>query len=132
MKTEKEIIQNLEAILKEAVSNGIQAAQARLAEIRGKVAYVVQNSNGSIAGTMHDLCGFSYAYIPCGVISRRSKIVKALLAQGLLSYDDYRGALHVRVPYVDQGISVNEAASEAVVETLKKYGIEAYSESRLD
>jgi len=133
------IIKNIQDVLNQAVKLGILAGNARLDEIKGKVAYNVYNADpltgkalGPSIGTMHDLCGFSYVYIPVRILSRRSKIVKDLIASHVLSYDDYRKALHLRIPYIDQGISVNEAAANAACEFLRSQGIECYTESRLD
>lgn len=130
---------NLDQILKDAVKAGIVAGTNRLNEIKGKPAYSIHNGDlftgkpiGSSIGTMHDLCGFAYCYIPVRVLSRRSKAVKALIANRTLSYDEYRKALHVRIPYIDQGISVNESAANAVETYLRAQGIECYTESRLD
>jgi len=127
----KKKYENLELILQKAIGSGIISGRAKLEELQGQSNYAVMNGNERV-GTLHDLCGFSYCYISVRTLSRRSKVVKDLLKKGILSYDDYRRALHVRIPFIDQGIRINEASATACCQTLKEFGIEAFTESRLD
>lgn len=134
----KHTYEELLKIMNEAQTAGRLAGQARLDAIKGQVNILVYNAHPitgerqSIAGTMHDLCGFAYCLIPKRVLSLRSKVVKRLVEERVLSNWEYHKALKLSLPYIDQGISVNEAAAEAAIQVLKKYGIESYMDSRLD
>lgn len=125
-------------IMNEAQVAGRLAGQARLNVIKGQVNVLVYNADPitgerrSIAGTMHDLCGMAYCLIPKRVLSLRSKAVKRLVVEDVLSDWNYHGALCLRLPILDQGISVREATANAAVEVLKKHGIDCYMDSRLD
>lgn len=130
----------LELLLDAAVQAAVTAGNAKLAELKNAgPKYAVHNGDvftgkpvGPAVGTMLDLCGFAYCFIPKRVLSTRSKAVKALLVKQRLSNWDYERALMVRLPHIDQAISVNEAAAQAAVEVLKQNGIDAYMSSRLD
>lgn len=131
--------QSLMQVFNEAITAAMTAGQARLDEIKGRVAFTVHNADpitgkayGPVIGAMHDLCGFAYCQIPKRVLSMRSKAVKELVAERVLSNWDYQGVLVLKLPHIDQGISVNEAMANAASEVLTKHGIDSYVESRLD
>lgn len=131
--------EQLQAIFNEAIQAGLKAGQARLDEIKGRVAFTVHNADvitgkaiGPSLGGMHDLCGFAYCMIPKRVLSTRSKAVKALMLLGVIRNNDYERALCLRLPYIDQGITVNEASAQAAADVLNTHGLGAYMTSRLD
>lgn len=131
--------EQLKNILSLAVQAGNEAGMARLATLRGQgPAYSIHPADlsgritGPSQGTMLDLCGFAYCSIPSRVLSTRSKAVKQLVAEGLVRTNTYERCLTVRLPYIDQAISVNEAQADAAARVLTANGITAYMSSRLD
>jgi hypothetical protein len=132
--------ETLTKILNEATNAATIAGRAKLVELQSRgPAYTVSNADlftgkpvGPAIGTMLDLCGFAYCLIPKRVLSTRSKAVKTLIAERKLSNWSYEKALMVRLPHVDQAISVNVAMADAASDVLKSYGLNSYTTSRLD
>lgn len=130
--------EKLRKILQEAEEAGRKAGLARKAErdrephqfavIETDLAETYQK----LVGTMPEACGMAFCLIPKRQLSLRSKAAKQMVTEGLLSDWDYHRALCVRLPVLDQGISVREATVQGALEVLKKHGYEAYMDSRLD
>ena len=130
--------EKLRTILLEAQEAGIKAGAARKAE-RDKSPHSIMIVETDLAGTyrnpvgtMPEPCGMAFALIPKKILSLRSKAVKQMVTEGLLSDWDYHKALCLRLPALDQGVSVREATVEGALEVLKRYGYEGWMDSRLD
>ncbi len=130
----------LQGIFAEAQKAAVAAGQAKLAELHNRgPAFGVHNADvltgrpiGPAIGQLYDVCGFAYCLIPKRVLSLRSKAVKQLVASRELSNWDYYAALSLRLPHIDQAMSVNEAAADAAAAVLKRNGLDAYTHSRID
>ena len=126
---------NIKEIIQKAQVAGAQAAAAKRLELQaaGPRYGVVNAATGRSEGTLNDLCGFAYLYVPAQKgFSRKVKVVKELIAERQLGFDSYRNATVIRLPFISQEISVNEAGAYAAQEILKQAGLNAYVESRLD
>lgn len=82
-------------------------------------------------GDYHGLCGFSWVQIPG--VRKNSKLGKQLAEVGFYK-SEYEKAFILWNPgnMPTQCIDTKSAAADAYVKTLRSYGIEAYSRSRLD
>lgn len=131
--------EKLREILREAQEAGRKAGQEKREardEKPHQIMVVETDLEGTYrkpVGTMPELCGMAFALIPKSQMSMRSKAVKQMVEEGMLSNWDYQRAMCLRLPILDQGISVREATVEGALEVLKKHGYDgAYMESRLD
>lgn len=124
--------------IQNAARMGQRAAEIRLEtmQARGPV-YAVRNVDpftgaacGPAIGTMLDVCGFAWVTIPG--LSRRTKAIKELISEGLLSYSHYEKRVQLHISTHRQEIGVNEAACERAAEVLNALGIKAYPCSRID
>lgn len=82
---------------------------------------------------MHDLCGFVTVYLDrSNGLTRRSKLVKDLIANRLLGFDSYRGSLYLKLSSCEQGIQAKEYAAMRVIEFMREKGFSCSMDSRLD
>jgi len=121
--------------IQEARNAGYNAAQLKLTElVAAGPAWAVTNGDGSIAGTMLDVCGMANLKIKA-----RGKFY--LLAKKLSAGNRHScgrhyyggGRLNIFDSTMRQELSVNKAACKAQSEYLfTQYGIESHVESRID
>ena len=117
------------ALYSKACAAANEAGEKWLAE-HTEPAWVVKNSNGSVAGTMLDLCGFAWVHLPkfnTGFArwAKASNIArKAYNGGGTLSLA-HHGAYR-------QEMGFNEARCRAASAVLSEAGVEAYCQSRID
>ena len=125
--------EEIKNILDKAFVASDRAARLRLTELQAAGPKYAVTQNGNVQGVMLDLCGFAYCMIPTqNGFSRRSKALKRLLEEGILTWSDYSKAFFVKKSYIDQAYSVNVAAAQAACEIIKASGLECYTDSRLD
>ena len=121
--------------IQEARNAGKLAADRKLAELQGAgPKWAVTNENGSLAGTMLDVCGFANLRIKA-----RGKfylLAKKLGAGNRFSCGRHYyggGRLNIFDSTMRQEMSVNVAACKAQAAYLTvQYGIDATVESRMD
>lgn len=127
------MIKDIEKMLEIAEIAAYEAAKIKYNELKGQGPKYNVTHNGTSVGTMLDLCGFSYCYIPTQKgFNRRNKKIKELLSQNKIRWDDYRKAFVLRLRHVDQAVSVNEASANAAWAVINQCGLKCYTETRLD
>ena len=77
---------------------------------------------------MGGVCGFAWVSVKPGT----SSFARWLKAAGLARADSYYGGVTYWVSLYNQSMERKEAHAQAMAEVLRKYGIKAYAQSRMD
>ena len=129
-----------DAILKEADVAATKAADVQLKKLQGQgpAFAVVENSKSDgifynrnkptrIVGTMLDVCGFAWVVIE-NARTGFAQYVKKIERGG----NGYYGGMSISARTMRQEMSVNQEAARAMADVFEKYGIKAYTQSRID
>jgi hypothetical protein len=128
-------------MLVQAHAKGIKAAAEKLDEMRaaGPKYQVIDEANptahiGDPGWQMLDVCGFAWVHVNEKGNTRKMRLLKKVAEQqGHRMYKSYYGGwdiLHAHTGRQEMG--VNEAYATAAAEELRKYGYDAYKQSRID
>jgi len=130
--TEEKVLE----VIEEARDTGIEFARNKLADLQscGPKYAVMDDGTAKCVGTMLDVCGFANLNIPAK--GKFYILCKKLTTEGhgfRCSRGYYGGGrLSIYGSSVRQEMSVNVAACQGQASVLKKYGIIARVESRID
>ena len=114
--------QNLDSILDAAIAAGLQAHEA------ARPNPMTVSGMGQSYFVPDGACGF--AWVKVHGIKGNTRIGKMLKARGFSK--SYTGGLQYWISTMTQSVARKEAYAEAMASVMRRHGIEAYADSRLD
>jgi hypothetical protein len=114
--------QNLDSILDAAIDAGLKAHEA------ARPNPMMVSGMGQTYHVPDGACGF--AWVNVHGIKGNTRIGKMLKARGFSK--SYTGGLQYWISTMTQSVARKEAYAEAMAGVLRRHGIEAYADSRLD